>query len=283
MTNTTGFTQYLTDLGKSKNTISSYLSDVEQYFAQSPAFTREDILQFKLSIFNLSLNSTTINRKLSSLKQYNEFLLHIKQISSIIIIKSDYIRIQNTGNPTTISEKTILKFLERVKTKECDYRSRNIAIIYLMANTGIRREECCDLKLNYLNLEDKEMKVIGKGNKERIILLTKVGIQVVANYLIDRENHKNVNSEYLFLSERGNKLQKESINGIYDFYGTPKCKVNPHALRHNYASTILENEILNIIELKNQLGHSSILTTEKYTHARKDKIKEKIKDFSIGK
>ena len=279
------FHQYLTSLAKSPNTISSYLSDIDQYHTllNNQPISRESITQYKLALSNLNLSSTTVNRKLSSLKQYNEYLINTNQIqSSILILKSDYIRIQNIGNPTSIAEKTVLTFLSRVKTKPCIYQSRNIAIIYLMANTGIRREETCNLKLEYINSSNEQMKVMGKGNKERTVALNPKAISVINFYLKDRAKHKHANSEYLFLSERGQKLTKESINGIYEDYSTPKCKVNPHALRHNWCSSMLENGILSIVELKNQAGHSSITTTELYTHARLDKIKQKVRGYSIG-
>ena len=274
------FTQYLINLGKSKNTISSYITDIEQYFSQFSTITRANILKYRKQISNLA--STTINRKLSSLKQYNEFLFHNGYIDTIHIIKADYINIQNMGNPTSIPEKTILKFLERVENKDCAYKSRNIAIIYLMANTGIRREECCNIKLRDIDFQNRKIDIIGKGAKDRKVMLNNTAIKVINNYLKDRALQKNSDSEYLFLSERSNKLTKETINAIFNFYSTPKCKVNPHALRHNWCTTMLENGILSIVEVKDQAGHSFLSTTEIYTHARQDKMLEKIKNFSIG-
>ena len=274
------FTEHLNTLGKSKNTITSYVSDVQQFFNSYVIFNRINITLYKKSLSEMS--STTINRKLSSLKQYNEYLLYTKQIQSILIIKSDYIRIQDQGNPTSIPEKTILKFLGRVKAKHHTYQSRNIALIFLIANTAIRREESCDVLLSNVHLSNSIITIIGKGNKERTVMLNSATIKILEEYLIDRASYKHANSKYLFVSERGNKLTKESINNIFDFYSTPKCKVNPHALRHNWCTTMAENNILNLIEIKNQAGHSSLLTTELYTHARQDKMIEKIKNYSIG-
>lgn len=274
------YKEYLTKLNKSANTISSYISDLEQYFAKYPTISRENITKYKMTISNLG--TTTINRKLTSLKQYNEYLFNTNQANEMYILKADYIRIQDKGNPTNVSEKDVLKFLERVIAKDHIYKSRNIAIIYLMANTGIRREECCNLEIANIDLYNYEMKIIGKGNKERTVDLNQKAVDVINAYLLDRNKHKYANSPYLFLSERAMKLSKETINDIFDEYSTPKCKINPHSLRHNWCSTMLENGILSLVEVKNQAGHKSLCTTELYTHARHDKIKQKIKNYSIG-
>ena len=279
MVNLNEFKNYLISCSKSKNTITSYISDLEQYFSQYPTLSRENIIKFKNS---LSGSASTINRKLTSLKQYNEYLLSTKQIDGIYILKEDFIKVQNKGNPTDVTTKQVEKFLKRVLIKDADYKSRNIAIIYLIANTGIRRSECCNLLLKNIDLENNEMIVIGKGNKERTVLLTDKVVELIKNYLVDRNKSRYKDSPYLFVSERGNKLCPETINDIFDYYSTPKNKIRPHQLRHNYASTVVENNILTLTELQNQLGHSSISTTGIYTHARKDTIKKKINKLCIG-
>lgn len=280
MVNLNEFKNYLISCSKSENTISSYMSDLEQYFSQYPTLSRENIIKFKNSLSGSS--ASTINRKLTSLKQYNEYLLSTKQVDGIYVLKEDFIKQQNKGNPTDVTAKQVEKFLKRVLTKDANYKSRNIAIIYLIANTGIRRSECCNLLLKNIDLENKEMIVIGKGNKERTVLLTDKVVEILRNYLVDRNKSKYKDSPYLFISERGNKLRPETINAIFDYYSTPKNKIRPHQLRHNYASTIVENNILTLPELQNQLGHSSISTTGIYTHARKDTIKKKINKLYIG-
>ena len=280
MVNLNEFKNYLISCSKSENTISSYISDLEQYFSQYSTLSRENILKYKNYLSSSS--ASTINRKLTSLKQYNEYLLSTKQIDGIYILKEDFIKQQSKGNPTDVTTKQVEKFLERVLTKDVDYKSRNIAIIFLIANTGIRRSECCNLLLKNIDLENNEMIVIGKGNKERTVLLTDKVVELIKNYLVDRNKSRYKDSPYLFVSERGNKLCPETINDIFNYYSTPKNKIKPHSLRHNYASTVVENNILTLTELQNQLGHSSISTTGIYTHARKDTIKKKINKLCIG-
>ena len=155
-----------------------------------------------------------------------------------------------------------------------------MAMIYLMANTGLRREEVCNLKLDGLKRTNKGyiLETYGKENKVREVGLNDLAVKVVENYLKVRNKSKYADSKYLFLSQRGEKLTVSAINDVFEFYGD----INPHALRHNYATTMLEEEILTLPELKNQMGHKSINTTYLYTHARQDVILKKIKDSGIG-
>lgn len=274
------FRNYLISCSKSENTISSYMTDLEQYFSKFPTITRENVLRYKESLSGF--NASTINRKLSSLKKFNEYLKLTNQIDEIYVIKGDFIKQQDKGNPTDVTTKQVEKFLKKVLTKDTVYKSRNIAIVFLIANTGIRREECCNLLLRNIDLDNREMIVIGKGNKVRKVPLSDNVVETLRNYLKDRNKSKYKNSPYLFISERGEKLCKETINDIFDYYSTPANKIKPHQLRHNFASTVLENGILNLPELQNLLGHSSISTTGMYVHPRLETIKKKINNLNIG-
>jgi site-specific recombinase XerD len=275
------YKQYLTSLSKSINTINTYISDINCYFKIYNSISRSNILSYKQQLSS-EYSSVSINRKLSSLKSFNEFLLSINQIDSICILKQDFIKLQAKGNPTEITDAQVEKFLNRVNTKDHHYKSRNIAIINLIANTGIRREEICNLKLKNLDLINGEITFIGKGNKERTVLLNVSIISILETYLADRINYTHADSCYLFVSERANKLHKDSINTIFEYYWTPKCKIKPHQLRHNYATCSIEQDILTLPELQNQLGHSSLQTTGIYAQARKSNIRKKINNLKIG-
>ena len=274
------FKQHLINQAKSNNTIRNYTSDVTHYFNIFNTINRNNIQLYKSKLSHLS--AKTINLKLSALKSFNEYLLGKGLIDSIFIIKADFIKIQSKGNPTNVTEKQVSNFLNNVSDKPNIYKSRNIAIIYLIANTGIRREEITNLKLKGLNLENGELVVLGKGNKERTVYLNDVAIQVIKDYLIDRMKHKYFDSEYLFLSERSKKLHKDSINYIFGLYGKNEDKVGVHQLRHSFATSAIEQDILTLPELQDQLGHGSLQVTSMYTHARKENIKKKINNLRIG-
>ena len=274
------YKNYLINQAKSNNTISSYVSDLNHFFTLHDDISRDSIIKYKEEINNLS--SSSINRKLSAIKSFNEFLLMLGLIDSIKVIKRDFIKIQGKGNPTNITESQVSEFLDKVSNKYNLHRDRNIAIVFLIAHTGIRREEITNLKLRNLDIEKGELKLIGKGDKERTVLLNDVAIKVIKDYLKIREKHKFANSQYIFLSERSDKLDKSTINYIFNSYGIDKDKIRPHSLRHNWATSTQEQEILTLPELQNQLGHSSISTSGIYCHARKENIKKKINNLKIG-
>jgi len=274
------YKNYLINQAKSSNTISSYISDLNHFFTLHDEISRDSIIRYKEEINGLS--SSSINRKLSSLKSFNEFLLMLGLVDSVKIIKRDFIKVQSKGNPTDVTESQVSEFLDKVNNKYSLHRVRNIAIVFLIANTGIRREEITNLKLRNLDLVNGELKLIGKGDKERIVLLNDVAIKVIKDYLKIREKHKFASSQYIFLTERSEKLNKDTVNYIFNFSLHGDCKVGVHSLRHSFASSVIEQDVLTLPELQNQLGHASLQVTSMYCHARKENIKKKINNLRIG-
>ena len=237
------YKNYLINQAKSNNTISSYVSDLNHFFTLHDDISRDSIIKYKEEINNLS--SSSINRKLSAIKSFNEFLLMLGLIDSIKVIKRDFIKIQGKGNPTNITESQVSEFLDKVSNKYNLHRDRNIAIVFLIAHTGIRREEITNLKLRNLDIEKGELKLIGKGDKERTVLLNDVAIKVIKDYLEVREKHKFASSQYIFLSERSEKLDKSTINYIFNSYGDD-CKVGIHQLRHHMATSAIEPGVFSL-------------------------------------
>ena len=276
-----GYTEWLQSAEQdlSSSTVRSYVADLNQFFSKYNSFTRRNIENFKDEMQN-KLAVISLNRKFSSLKSYNRYLIHKGLVNEMLVKDSDQVDIQSIGNPTKVAKDDVVDFLQAVKKKPSRLKVRNIAMIYLMANTGLRREEVCNLKLDGLKRTNKGyiLETYGKENKVREVGLNDLAVKVVENYLKVRNKSKYADSKYLFLSQRGEKLTVSAINDVFEFYGD----INPHALRHNYATTMLEEEILTLPELKNQMGHKSINTTYLYTHARQDAILKKIKDSGIG-
>lgn len=276
-----GYTEWLQSAEQdlSSSTVRSYVADLNQFFSKYNSFTRRNIENFKNDM-QCKLAVVSLNRKFSSLKSYNRYLIHKGLVNEMLVKDSDQVDIQSIGNPTKVAKDDVVDFLQAVKKKPSRLKVRNIAMIYLMANTGLRREEVCNLKLDGLKRTNKGyiLETYGKENKVREVGLNDLAVKVVENYLKVRNKSKYADSKYLFLSQRGEKLTVSAINDVFEFYGD----INPHALRHNYATTMLEEEILTLPELKNQMGHKSINTTYLYTHARQDAILKKIKDSGIG-
>jgi len=276
-----GYTEWLQSAEQdlSDSTVRSYVADLNQFFSKYNSFTRRNIENFKNDM-QCKLAVVSLNRKFSSLKSYNRYLIHKGLVNEMLVKDSDQVDIQSIGNPTKVAKDDVVDFLQAVKKKPSRLKVRNMAMIYLMANTGLRREEVCNLKLDGLKRTNKGyiLETYGKENKVREVGLNDLAVKVVENYLKVRNKSKYADSKYLFLSQRGEKLTVSAINDVFEFYGD----INPHALRHNYATTMLEEEILTLPELKNQMGHKSINTTYLYTHARQDAILKKIKDSGIG-
>lgn len=276
-----GYTEWLQSAEQdlSSSTVRSYVADLNQFFSKYNSFTRRNIENFKNDM-QCKLAVVSLNRKFSSLKSYNRYLIHKGLVNEMIVKDSDQVDMQSIGNPTKVAKDDVVDFLQAVKKKPSRLKVRNMAMVYLMANTGLRREEVCNLKLDGLKRTNKGyiLETYGKENKVREVGLNDVAVKVVENYLKVRNKSKFADSKYLFLSQRGEKLTVSAINDMFEFYGD----INPHALRHNYATTMLEEEILTLPELKNQMGHKSINTTFLYTHARQDVILKKIKDSGIG-
>jgi integrase/recombinase XerD len=272
------YREHLTQLGKSKNTIDGYILDVSVYLKwlnkEITYLTRQDILSYKYYLKNTKqINGKTINHILTSIRGYNQFA----QPENIVVLKDDYFKIQKQYlSPLKVTEKEVLKFLDKIKTNE---PKRNYAIICLIANTGLRISELLNLKLNDYNLKTGNCIIRnGKGEKQREITLNSTAIAIIQESLIIRQDYKySANSEYLFVSQKGEKLDRKTINKIFDDYSK---KITPHQLRHFFATNALEN--MNIYELASQLGHTDIKTTQIYTHVNKEDMRKKMEKTCIG-
>ena len=271
----TQYANYLTNKSKSPNTIKSYLTHIGEYFSNFPQLTRSNILSFKKHLQSKSQASISINAKLSELKSYNEYLISINELNSLFIIKDDFISIQKQNiSPTKFDTSDIEKLMNKVIFTET---KRNIALIYLLLSTGLRRDEAVTLKLSNIDFQDESITLIGKGEKERTIYLNERVITVLKSYInTERRESKYNNSKYLFTTERSNKMHKETVNKIMNPYN-----INPHALRHFFASNALNSGEASIVEVGNMLGHSSINTTSKYLHPTLKEMKKKINNMTF--
>ena len=273
------YKKYLIDQAKSENTIKTYVGDVMQYNLEFSYINRDSILKYKKMLGELS--SKTVNRKLSSLKSFNEFLLEVGVMDKIIIIKNDFVKLQQQLNPTNISNEEVKYFLKEVNRKNDMFNFRNKALINLIATTGIRREESTNILLKNLDFENGELIIVGKRNKQRTVLLNDKAIELIKEYLVDREKSIFRNSPYLFVSERSNKLHKDTVNRIFNLYKDKSSKITVHQLRHNWATSAVEQG-LTLPEVQDQLGHSSVATSGVYAKARKSNIRKKINKLQIG-
>lgn len=276
--NLNNFKQYLINESKSFNTINGYLLNLKDYFTKYSTLSRQNILNYIKQLKSKNTSAKTINHKLSTLKKYNLWLIETNQDQTTYILRTDFMKIQHQYlSPTKVDNKDIISFYNKLKSES---NKRNIAITYLILSTGIRRAECADIKLNDINFNTNKLTIYsGKGSKQRTVLLNSKVIEILKEYInTDRNNYKHSNSPYLFISSKSDRIANETINAIMKPYNNGN--ITPHMLRHFWASNALSND-MNIVEVANNLGHSSIQTTMIYTHPKESDMRNKIENMII--
>tara|TARA_B100000614_G_scaffold28568_1_gene22185 strand:+ start:679 stop:1554 length:876 start_codon:yes stop_codon:yes gene_type:complete len=267
----------------SENTVISYETDLNQFLSFYKEYSTSQKIEkvdkrtirswiVKLSLSNLSAKS--INRKIASLKSFFKFLVKRDLIkknpsSHVTSLKTDQ-RI-----PTFIKEKDINFLFKNIDVKEDCTGQRDLLILELLYGTGIRISELINIKISDVNFAKKEIKVIGKRSKERIIPLHNNAIYQTKKYLqlAEKEGYEN---QYLLFTKKGEKIYPMLINRIVKKHLSTLIKskkYNPHLLRHTFATHIL-NKGGDLNSIKDLLGHSSLAATQVYTHNSIEKLKE---------
>ena len=149
-------------------------------------------------------------------------------------------------------------------------------MLELMYSSGLRVSELVNLEKGNINLSEKYLKIVGKGNKQRVVPLGDYAISFLIKYVLEvRNKSKSKNSKYLFLNQKGLPLSRQYFFNQVKKYasraGIP-INISPHTLRHCFATHLLENGA-NLKEVQSLLGHSKIETTQIYTHVSKKKIR----------
>ena len=269
--------------GLSKNTLESYRSDLEQFsnwlktkdlnFSKT---AKKDILSYLSFLFKRGLGSKTVARKLSSLKSFFRYLVFksIIQIDPSNDIETPKLL---KSIPKSISEKEIEKLLDAPDEKT-DIGLRDKTMIETLYSCGLRISELTNLELLNLNLRQGVIRVIGKGQKERLVPMGDQLLSLLENYLVStRKNFlKKKNSDFLFLSSRGQKMTRQSFWHRIKYYcincGFEPEKISPHVLRHAFATHLLNNGAdLRVVQLL--LGHSDLNTTQIYTEVARQRLK----------
>ena len=208
------------------------------------------------------------NRKVSSLKSFYKFLLKTKQIDTSPLLKHKALKAPKKIQ-IPFSEKELDMVLNQIIYKEGFEGVRDKLIVDLFYTTGIRRTELINLKIQNVDLSNKTIKVIGKRNKERIIPTLTIIEEQIKKYLSERSSMQEVKeSEYFFLLSNGVKLNDSFVYRLINCYFSnvsEKVKKSPHILRHTFATHLLNNGA-DINSVKELLGHSSLASTQVYTH-----------------
>ena len=168
------------------------------------------------------------------------------------------------ASPCTVEKKDVESFRQRLLEHGS---KRDYAIVTLYVYTGIRRSECVSLRLDQVDLISREIRIVGKGNKQRIVYINDKAVHAIREYLKERDS----DSPYLFVSRQSEKLTPSRINQIFNKYSDT---ITPKTLRHYFCSNALENGY-SIHEVANQAGHSNVQTTLIYSNPTAKEMKDK--------
>lgn len=264
----------------SEETIKSYKEDISAFLSfldtEKVDFLKikyEDIREYLIELDKNKNKATTISRKISSLKGFYKYLLNKEKIKKnpFSLIKSPK---KEKRLPRFFYYNELEELFGSVDTNT-PLGKRNLLILEMLYATGVRVSELVNIKLSDIN--DDEIKVMGKGSKERIVRMGEYAKESLDLFLNNGYVSLNVsNSDYLFLNSKGNKLTARGVRYILDSLisnTTLNKKISPHMLRHSFATHLL-NEGCDILSVQELLGHESLTATSIYTHITNDRLKE---------
>lgn len=284
------FENYLKNGRKySINTVNSYLSDINiflEYLKESKINYKDvncEVIRTYLKYLDeAKYKSSSINRLLSSLNDYYNYLVKMKYV------KYNYFKDINRPRkekklPNFINYEEYMTLIKQIEKEENEFlRTRNLLFLEILFDTGLRVSEAVNIKLSDINKNECSIRVLGKGKKERIVYFGEYALSYLNDYMTIRVSINSLDKNYLFLNKNYTKLTRRGaeylINSVTK-QALLKQKVTPHTLRHSFATEMLNNgcDIRSVQEL---LGHKSLSTTGIYTHVTNEVVRtEYLKAF----
>jgi len=268
----------------SQHTAVAYEKDIEMFelfllreFSESKVSNANysQIRSWIVKLVNTNITNRTINRKVSSLNSYYKFLLKIQSIEFNPLTKHKALKVSRKLQ-IPFSETEITSVLNLIETDSFE-GLRDKLIVELFYSTGMRRIELVNLQLSDVDSSQGQLKVLGKRNKERYIPLLSTVLRTYQAYLLERSNLKEVqDSKSLLLTKKGFKIYEKLVyRVIANYFDTisSKVKKSPHILRHSFATHLLNNGA-DLNSVKELLGHSSLASTQVYTHSSVAELKK---------
>jgi integrase/recombinase XerD len=287
-----GFRNYLRlEKSLSANSIEAYLADVMklQRFAEGMSvikgpdqITLDDLRGFLSMLHELGISATSQARIISGLKSFYGYLLLEKEIKIDPIELIDTPRI-GRKLPDVLSVDEMDAILGAIDLSKPE-GTRNRAMLELLYSCGLRVSELIDVRVSGFYESEGFLRVIGKGNKERLVPVGTTAIQWIGYYREQMRNHQIIKSgqeDYLFLNRRGSKLSRMMVFNIIKELvvklGIQK-QISPHTFRHSFATHLVEAGA-DLRAVQEMLGHASITTTEIYTHLDRHRLREEVVAF----
>lgn len=267
----------------SLHTRDAYFRDVKQFldFIEDLDIMKLDheiAYNYLNELYSTKLSSTSVARKISTLRSFFKFMQmnYGLQVNPFATVR---IKQQSRTLPKFLMYEEINQVL--LSCTNDDLGIRNQIIIELMYACGLRLQECVSLKVNDLNLKDRSIRIIGKGNKERILFFYESLVSKLESYLQgSRQNLIKIETDALFLNNQGKPISNRGIQYLLEKQGEQaglRVSLHPHMLRHSFATHLLDNGAsLRIVQTL--LGHESLSTTQIYAHVSMSKIKQAYDD-----
>jgi integrase/recombinase XerC len=269
----------------SMHTVNAYVKDLEFFtLFLTREFDQQNLTEVNYSqirswivwMVDQEIANASINRKISSLKAYYKFLLKAKQIEVSPLLKHKALKTPKIIQ-IPFSESEVDQVLTLLTFPTGFEGVRDKLIIDLFYTTGIRRAELIQLQLSAFDMLNSTIKVLGKRNKERIVPMHPVLVDQIIAYKNERANLEQIkDQQHFFLTTKGVKLSDSFVYRIINHYFSAiseKVKRSPHILRHTFATHLLNNGA-DINSVKELLGHSSLASTQVYTHSSLAELKK---------
>ncbi len=270
------FSEYLLyQKGLSQNTVDSYKSDLTKLsnYLQNQDLSKTNIDNFFIDMSEFNYSSSTKKRMHSSIKNFLKYINENEDYESIDI--SD-IKLKSSKKLPEVLSITDIENMINFYNHETYLDSRNRTVIDVLYSTGCRVSELCDINISDIDLDEKYLKLKGKGSKQRIVPIGSKLYKNLMQYLNVRETFLQNRGEPLFLSKSKNKLDRTAVFRIIKKTAkniSLQTDVHPHTLRHSAATHMLEGGC-DLRTVQEFLGHSSVSTTQIYTKVTKEFLEE---------
>ena len=270
------FLKYLSDeLNYSNYTIKNYQIDLNSFFdfAKDNKVTFDLIRDYLAQLHMKDYSKKTIARKISALKSFYKYLYNEQLIND-----NPTILLSNPKLDKKLPK--VLNYEELAKILDCIDDGivgiRNKLVLEMLYSTGIRVSELVNIKIEDIDIGEKKIRILGKGNKERIVYFGTLCLEKLNDYLKIRDNFNINGNQYLFLNKQGNKLSDRSVRFIIEdlaLKANLKMHISPHVLRHTFATHML-NEGADLKSVQELLGHENLSTTQIYTHVSNEHLRK---------
>ena len=263
----------------SPHTISAYLSDVNlfiewvgrQSIVTPDAVSKDVVRQYIGFLTTMKMAKRTTGRKLAALRRYFGWMVRNQQI---LIDPTIGVRTpSDTGRlPKVLTNEQLGALLHTDDTDQPDWKiARDTAVIELLYGSGLRVSELCSLDIDSINVKQLAVSVMGKGGKERRVPVGEPSLVALKQWVALRsEVVTNASTVALFVNSRGTRLGTRDVRRIID--ARSLAPTHPHALRHTYATHLLDNGA-DLRAVQELLGHADVATTQRYTHVSKERLK----------